>query len=671
MSSGEAGLYSIVVTGMCGSTFVNSSSVNLVMNPLPTVTITPGSITMCVGASQLFNGNPTGGTPPYNHIWTGDISVLSNVTIQNPTMIASTPGTDNLTYTVTDAYSCTASESVAITVLASPAVTVNVTNVSCFGELTGSVTANPTGGAGGYTFQWDFPSTSQTLSPIGSGTYTVTVTDAAGCMVVSSPATVNSPPPLTIGVVSINPVCDGVNDGTINTTVTGGAGPYTYSWTGPSAFVSTSEDISGLEGGSYFLTVSDANACTRDTFLVLSAPVAMTLNGIVTDADCAGNGGWIDLMVSGGVFPYTYMWSNLTNLDSLANVSPGIYSVSVTDINGCFVSDSYTIGYLSSPALLHGTLKYSGGLMSSGSAEVMLFRENSGGSVAMMDTIASIILDPTGFHFSGLIPGNYYLKAIVLDQVTYPGLMNSFFDTAFVWLDADAIPLGCDDDTTVVFNMYEMPVNPIPGCDLHGTVTELTISKSGIAGGKAAGEPVPGAEILVEQEPTDLPVQATQTDSNGEFVITDLQPGTGYTIIVDIPGVALLSTYEDFSIDAGDTAITGFDFYFDTTATGGVWVDTSMSFVFPSGSGLAVECTVFPVPFNDVLNYSISLDSPQKLSVKLVDAFGRMVAEDNLGTITGTVVGVLRTDQEIASGSYFLVIRAGNSFMTKKVIRQE
>lgn len=166
---------------------------------------------------------------------------------------------------------CLMSETVEVTEPSQVSTTVYETsnyngwNISCSGATDGSMEVYPSGGVGNYTYNWDTnPSTgtlgsNAVLSNVGAGDYTVTTTDGNGCSVTDD-VTLNEPDPISVSE-SITDETLG-NDGVIDITVTGGTMGYSYDWTGPNSFNSSSEDISGLESGTYSLTITDTNGCT-------------------------------------------------------------------------------------------------------------------------------------------------------------------------------------------------------------------------------------------------------------------------------------------------------------------------------------------------------------------------------------------------------------------------
>ena len=304
-----------------------------------TVTLTePTSIQL--GASQvnvLCNGaatgsidlTVTGGTPPYTYAWND----ASATTTQDVSALPS--GT--YTVVVTDNNGCTESLTTTISEPTAISLSTTQTNISCNGSSTGSIDLTVSGGVAPYTYSWSDPgtTTTQDISGLNAGAYTVTVTDNNGCTATTS-VTLTQPAPLSLALSLTNISCNGGLDGAIDLTISGGTAPYTHLWS--DAGGTTTEDISGLGAGSYSVTVTDANGCTSTTNATLTEPSALSLTASTVSVSCnGGTDGSIDLTVSGGTIPYTYLWSNPGGSTSqdINGLSAGAYSVTVTDGNGC------------------------------------------------------------------------------------------------------------------------------------------------------------------------------------------------------------------------------------------------------------------------------------------------------------------------------------------------
>jgi gliding motility-associated-like protein len=288
----------------------------------------------------LCNGNNTGsinltvagGTAPYTYAWS------NNATIQDPlTIVAGT-----YSVTVTDANGCTATASATITQPAAGlALSTTQVNVLCNGNNTGSINLTVTGGTAPYTYSWSNNAIIQDPLTLVAGTYTVTVTDANGCTATTS-ATITQPAAaLALSTTQVNVLCNGNNTGSINLTVTGGTAPYTYAWSNNA----TIQDPLTLVAGTYSVTVTDANGCTATTSATITQPqVAIALSTTQVNVLCNGNNtGSINLTVTGGTAPYTYVWSNNATIQDPLTLVAGTYSVTVTDANGCTATASATI----------------------------------------------------------------------------------------------------------------------------------------------------------------------------------------------------------------------------------------------------------------------------------------------------------------------------------------
>jgi len=326
-----AGTYSVTVTDANGCT--DSTSVTIT-EPIALVAATAvDSNASCNGfADGGATASATNGTTPYTFIWS------NSATTQSITGVVA--GTYSVT--VTDANGCTDSASVVITepvTLVSSSIVDST--VSCGGLSDGGATANGTGGTGAYTYTWSNSATTQSITGVVAGTYSVTVTDANGCTD-SSSVTITEPPTLVAAtVVDSNVTCNTLSDGGATASATGGTGVYTYSWSNSA----TTAGITGVIAGTYSVTVTDANGCTDSTTVTITEP-ALLVAATVVDSNVTCNGasdGGATASATGGIMAYTYTWSNTATTQSITGVMAGTYSVTITDANGCTDSSSVTI----------------------------------------------------------------------------------------------------------------------------------------------------------------------------------------------------------------------------------------------------------------------------------------------------------------------------------------
>jgi gliding motility-associated-like protein len=202
------------------------------------------------------------------------------------------------------------------------------------------------GGANGYSYSWSGPNnfTSSFANPTGlaAGNYILFVTDLNGCVTTDS-ITLNAPSAITSTLNSpvftggYNIACNMGTTGSIDAIISQGVSPYTYAWNGPAGFNSANEDLLNLAAGLYTLNITDANGCEYTSSINLAEPTPINYALDVTPAVCGGANGTINLITSGGTPIYTYSWSNGSMNQVLNNVTPGSYSVSITDGNGCNV----------------------------------------------------------------------------------------------------------------------------------------------------------------------------------------------------------------------------------------------------------------------------------------------------------------------------------------------
>jgi gliding motility-associated-like protein len=273
----------------------------------------------------------TGGTIPYSYNWSNgqvseDIAALS-------------PGTYSVT--VTDANECEIIRSFTVTEPDVLAASTTSVNASCNGFADGSIDLSVIGGTMPYTYAWSNSETTEDISGLTAGVYTVTVTDDHGCQVTAS-VTVTEPDVLVITVDNIDDAsCGAVHDGAIDISVSGGTLPYTYAWSNGA----TTEDISSIPGGLYNITVTDANGCVEVlNDIQVGGGSEITLSAVITHVHCdGGNQGSVVLTPSGGTAPYGYLWSNGQTVKDILGVEAGLYTVIVTDANGCTATGFYSV----------------------------------------------------------------------------------------------------------------------------------------------------------------------------------------------------------------------------------------------------------------------------------------------------------------------------------------
>jgi gliding motility-associated-like protein len=330
-----AGTYTVSVTGAGGCSSTATATVN--NGPAPgNITISASNIS-CYGSS---NGTATvtmsGGVGPYSYIWsTGSTSATISGLLPGIYYVSGITGNG-----------CVTNDSVIITQPAAPlSYTMSHTNVSCYGMSDGSATAMPAGGTGPYNYSWNTSpvQTTASASSVVAGNYTVMITDANGCSAMGF-ASVTQPPALNANAMTVSDVsCYGYNDGFTTVGASGGAGSFSYAWnTVPAQYT---QNATSLPAGTYAVTVTDATGCTATSSAVVTEPTALALSTAAFPLSCYGSdNGQTVVIPSGGVGSYSYQWLPTGGTGASATgLSPGTYTIYVTDGNGCAINSSLTV----------------------------------------------------------------------------------------------------------------------------------------------------------------------------------------------------------------------------------------------------------------------------------------------------------------------------------------
>ncbi len=324
------GTYTVTVTD------VNACSVTAVYTVTePTaIGLTPAVLSNvnCNGNSDgIASVSATGGIPPYTYQWSngGISSTVSNLSAGTHTV------------TVTDDNSC--SDSASVTITEPPSLITGLPTNAC-GSSNNTITTNFIGGTPPYSYLWSNGASTQNVSNLPAGTYTVTVTDANGCQYVEGPHIFTT----IIGLsASITEDYCNEGDGVISISASGGSAPYFYTWDNGA----NTSNISSLSEGTYCITVTDINSCIATSCEV----IAIQNPPIMADAGpniyiCEGATTIIGASQVGnfGTPPYTYFWTPTIGINDPTLENPTAtypfaditYVVEVTDINGCVATSS-------------------------------------------------------------------------------------------------------------------------------------------------------------------------------------------------------------------------------------------------------------------------------------------------------------------------------------------
>ena len=366
--------------------------------PLPFVVNVTNSPAVCPGLPML-SASATGGTPPYTYKWL-KAPALTLVSIANPVTVPA----GNYYLRVTDAAGCVGGFSSPISAVSAVTFSVSATSTAAVCPTMSTSTMTISGSSTPpYTYLWQNIYTgviAGTTNPalLNTGVYLAKTSDATGCSATTYDfVTVTSDFTATVTTTDAN-----CTNGTASTAITGGIGPFTYLWSNGA----TTPTISGLVTGTYTVGITDGAGCVSDTILsgYVNQLIAISVGDVVTPATCIDSNGSITAFGSGGVTPYSYLWSNGGTTATIGSLSSSYYDVTVTDANGClgwggdYVSTStpITVTYATTPSAC---------LAATGTCTLTITGGTAPYSVQFFSSPMQTTATPTG-----LAAGNYYFE---------------------------------------------------------------------------------------------------------------------------------------------------------------------------------------------------------------------------------------------------------------------
>jgi gliding motility-associated-like protein len=509
MTNLAAGTYNYVVTDANGC---NKSGSATVQEPsIISVSAKAKTSVSCNGGSNgAVNITVTGGSPIGSPIyqsfaWSGPSGFTAST--QNITGLKA----GRYDVTITDANSCTGTDSVLISEPTAISIANTKVDVLCNGNATGSIDITTTGGIGTHTYSWigpgTFSSTSEDITNLAAGSYTVTVTDANSC-VKTSTVVITEPTAISISSTQVNVLCNGASTASIDLTVSGGTPTYSAAWTGPSSYTASTEDLSLLAAGTYNVTITDNNLCTKTSSVTITEPTKLTLSSTKVDLLCNGaSTGSIALTISGGVSTYSKSWTGPSSYTStnedISTLSAGNYSVTVTDANSCTETLSTTITEPTAIAASDVITNVTCNGLSDGGVNLTV----SGGTVASNYTFAWDN-SATTEDITGVLAGNYQVTItddngctfVKTYTVTEPAVLsiaktitkvlcNGNADGginltitggtatySYSWTGPNTFTANTEDITALLAGDYDITVTDLNNCQISDkiTVTEPT-----------------------------------------------------------------------------------------------------------------------------------------------------------------------------------------------------
>ena len=413
----------------------------------------------------------------------------------------------------------------------------STTPVTCAGDCDGTATVGPTGGAGGYQYDWVLGTGTAQGTPhvtnLCPGSYQVTITDQAGCSIIQ-PVLITAPQPITATAVVVPVTCHSACDGSITLMGQGGTGTLSYQWSPDPGTGQGTNTASGLCAGAWTVTIHDANGCDTTFTLTLTDPPVLNVELVHTDNLCFNNCvATAQANITGGVAPYAISWNGpggqlaQDTLD-VSSLCGGSYSIMVTDTRGCSVTVPFTVA---TGAPLVANLSFLG--------------ESCNGPCDGSATVA-----PTGGTGSGYaynwLPGNPAGQGT--DHVT--GLCPGN------WMVTITDGGGCDSTYAFTITPFA-PITPVAivqqvQCNgaCNGTITLNTTGGTGILSYLWSPEPGAGQGTSVASGlcPGDYAVTITDAAGCDTTVHYSITEPAALTVVVDAVSAASCNTSADGAI---------------------------------------------------------------------------------------------------------------------------
>jgi gliding motility-associated-like protein len=353
LSGVPAGTYSAMITDANGCEL--TSPVYTIDEPAQAINASVDAIVEpdCAGGSNgSIELDVFGGTPGYSYNWTPALADSPN-----PSGVAA--GTYSVE--ITDDNGCTFNlNNIQVGEPDPLTIIIDQINNETGAGGNGGVFVSVNGGTPGYSYNWTGPGgpyTTEDINNLEAGTYNLTVTDNNGCQTTTSAEVIK---PLTVVVDSTFNSCYQAFSGAIYVSISGGQGPYSTIWVGNNN-VFVTEDLTDIAGATYTLTVTDSNSDQvtisvditepLQPFEITSSTVVNPTGPLTCDGAIIING------LSGGSFPYQFEWSNGSSSNNLMGLCPADYSVTITDANGCTVTESFTVEFIPDPLVVDFSTK--------------------------------------------------------------------------------------------------------------------------------------------------------------------------------------------------------------------------------------------------------------------------------------------------------------------------
>lgn len=649
-----AGLYGIVITDANGCVATASGTAIAVSQPDELMANTDTVVhVICYGAATgEIQLTTTGGTLPYTYAWSNGASTEDLTGIMSGTYML----------TLTDANNCSFMET--YYVLQNDSIAINVDSIidnTCYGDSLGSILITTTGGVMPYNFVWSDSSMNEDLIDVMSGSYTLSVTDSKGCLMTTPATMINEPAQITYTVDTATTAlsCYGDMDGVIDITVMGGVPPYTYAWSSGQ----TTEDLAGLDAGTYYCAITDANNCVVTTMaMTITEPPAFVVSiDTVGQITCFGDDdGFIDMTVGGATPGYTYLWSAGTAVTSedQAGLASGSYVLTITDNVGCeYISEPIVVNGPTGPVTIAIDAANNPTCVDGNDGSIMITTMGGNAPYSYLWSDGSTIEDNTG-----LPNGTYTVTATDIHGCTASNSA-SLAGTG----TAPSVSLGSDTVVCDLYTLADLGAGSTSYLWSNGSsATSINITTSGtywLQGTNACGTSIDAVYVDIISAPVagygywslgntvnfnELSTGGSPmtyswdfgdgTTSTASDPIHTYVSGGSYTVVLTVSNACGSDTYKDYALV----------------------YPQSINDVFEDGN-----LSIYPNPTSEILNVELNGNFDKEITMNVVDVLGQVVGTKVIGKVNGSHKETVNVST-LAAGTYFINLSDGTNYITKK-----
>ena len=270
------------------------------------------------------------------------------------------------------------------------------------------------------------------------------------------------------------------------------------------------------------------------------------------------------------------------------------------------------------------------------------------------------------FSFADIAPDNYMVLVKLNNNAPYQHVMHTYYDSTYKWEEAITLALACEASESITVKMYEnMPLQQ------GAFAFQGNVNYHDPAGYKEMGEPVKGSEIYIELEPDDEPIANTASDTTGFWEVTGLPEGT-YSIYVDIPGLPMLSTYSNLTLNPEKPYYNELLFLVDTFSSNPGILIPSGSFTF-SEEAESIYVKISPNPFREKAALSFAVSKEHYFNYRLLDVTGKQIEQlENKKLAQGNYTYEINAKaNNMKPGMYYLQMQFDNIVVVKKIVLRD